>query len=101
MGVVKHLCFVLRCEAVKHVLGNRFSAVVFSFQFNDMNNAQIFSVIRAIDYDLPVIIVADNNEPLSSMSSIIHESFRLFRKPVDCREIEKAVCEAVQVKKDN
>ncbi len=88
-------------EAVKYVLKEMFDAVVFSLQSDDMNGIQIFSAIKAIDYKLPVIVVTDGNEPLSSVSSIIHESFRLFQKPVDCNEIEEAIREAVNVKADN
>ena len=66
-----------------------------------MNGIQIFSAIKAIDYKLPVIVVIDSNEPLSSVSSIIHESFRLFQKPVDYNEIEESVREAVSVKAEN
>jgi DNA-binding NtrC family response regulator len=88
-------------EAVKYVLKEMFDAIVFNLQSDDMNGTQIFSAIRAIDCKLPVIVVTDNNEPLSSVSSIIHESFRLFQKPVDCNEIEEAIREAVKVKADN
>jgi len=85
-------------EAVKYILKERFDAIVFNLQSNDINGTQIFSVIKTIDYKLPVIVVTDNNEPLSSVSSIIHESFRLFQKPVDRNEIEEAILEAVRVK---
>ena len=85
-------------EAVKYVLKGGFGAVVFSLQSEDLNGVQIFSAIKTIDYKLPVIVVTDNNMTLSSVSSIIHESFKLFQKPVDCNEIEQAVREAVQVK---
>lgn len=88
-------------EAVKHVLKERFGAIVFNLQSDDMNGTQIFSAIRAIDYKLPVIVVTDSNEPLSSVSSIIHESFRLFQKPVDCNEIEESIREALNVKANN
>ena len=88
-------------EAVKYVLKEMFDVIVFSLQSEDMNGIQIFSTIKAIDYKLPVIVVTDSNEPLSSVSSIIHESFRLFQKPVDCNEIEEAIREAVSVKADN
>ena len=84
-------------EAVKYVLKEGFGAVVFNLQSDDLNGVQIFSAIKTIDYKLPVIIVIDNNMTLSSVSSIIHESFKLFQKPVDCNEIEQAVREAVQV----
>ena len=85
-------------EAVKYVLKEEYGAVVFNLQSDDLNGVQIFSAIRTIDYKLPVIVVTDNNVALSSVSSIIYESFKLFQKPVDCNEIEEAVREAVQVK---
>jgi DNA-binding NtrC family response regulator len=88
-------------EAVKYVLKEKFDVMVFGLQSEDMNGIQIFSAIKAIDYKLPVIVVTDSDEPLSSVSSIIHESFRLFQKPVDCNEIEEAIREAVNVKADN
>jgi len=85
-------------EAVKYVLKEGFGAVIFNLQSDDLNGVQIFSVIKTIDYKLPVIIVTDSNVTLSSIASIIHESFKLFQKPVDCNEVEEAVREAVQVK---
>ncbi len=88
-------------EAVKYVLNEVFDVIVFCLQSDDTNGIQIFSAIRTIDYKLPVIVITDINEPLSSVSSIIHESFRLFQKPVDCNEIEEAIREAVKVKADN
>lgn len=88
-------------EAARCVLKERFSSIVLSLQSGDMNGTQIFSAIRTIDYTLPVIVVTDCNEPLSSLSSIIHESFRLFQKPVDCNEMEEAIREAVKVKADD
>ncbi len=88
-------------EAVKYVLKEKFNAIIFSLQSDDMNGIQIFSAIKAINYKLPVIVVTYSNDPLSSVSSIIHESFRLFQKPVDCNEIEEAIREAVNVKAGN
>lgn len=85
-------------EAVKYILEKGFDAVVFNLQSDDLYGMQIFSAIKTIDYKLPVIVVTDSNVTLSSVSSIIHESFRLFQKPVDCNEIEEAVREAAQVK---
>ena len=85
-------------EAVKYVLKEGFGAVVFSMQPEDLNGMQIFSAIKAIDNKLPIIIVTDGDVTLSSVSSIIHKSFRLFQKPVDCNEIAEAVCDAIQVK---
>ncbi len=43
------------------------------------------------------VIITGSNVSLSSVSSIIHESFRLFQKPVDCNEIEEAIREAVSL----
>ncbi len=85
-------------EAVKYVLKDGFGVVIFNLQPDDLNGVQIFSAIKTIDYNLPVIIVTDSGVTLSSVSSIIHESFKLFQKPADCNEIAEAVCEAVQVK---
>ncbi len=88
-------------EAVKYVLKDGFGVVIFNLQPDDLNGVQIFSAIKAIDYKLPVIIVIDGDVSLSSVSSIIHESFRLFQKPVGYNEIEEAVREAIQAKVDS
>ncbi len=85
-------------EALKYVLKEGFGAVVFNMQPEELNGVQIFSVIKTIDDKLPVIIVTDSNVTLSSVSSIIHKSFRLFQKPVDYNEIGEAVLDAIQVK---
>jgi DNA-binding NtrC family response regulator len=85
-------------EAVKYVLKEGFGAVVFNMQSDDLNGVQIFSSIKTIDYKLPVIIVTDGDVTLSSVSSIIHESFKLFQKPVGYNEIVEAVRDALHVK---
>jgi DNA-binding NtrC family response regulator len=85
-------------EAVKYVLKEEFGVVIFNLQPEDLNGVQIFSAIKTIDYKLPVIIVTDSDVTLSSVSSIIHESFKLFQKPVGYNELVEAVCDAVQVK---
>ncbi len=85
-------------EAVKYVLKEGLDVVIFNLQPDNLNGMQIFSAIKTIDYKLPVIIVTDGDVSLSSVSSIIHESFRLFQKPVGYIEIEEAVREAIQVK---
>ncbi len=88
-------------EAVRYVLKEEFGVVIFSLQSNDIDGVQIFLAIKAIDYRLPVIVVIDSNEPLSSVSSVIHESFRTFQKPVDCNEMEEIIREAVNVRTIN
>jgi two-component system, NtrC family, C4-dicarboxylate transport response regulator DctD len=85
-------------EAVKYVLKEAFGAVIFNMQLEDLNGVQIFSAIKAIDNKLPVIIVTDGDVTLSSVSSIIHESFKLFQKPVGYIEIVEAVREATNMK---
>ncbi len=85
-------------EAIKHVLNEKFAVVVFNMQPEDFNGVQIFSAIKAIDNKLPVIIVTDGNVTLSSVSSIIHESFKLLQKPVGYIDIVAAVREATQMK---
>ena len=85
-------------EAVKYVLKEEFSTVIFNLQLDDSNGVQIFSAIKTIDYKLPVIIVTDGDVTLSSVSSIIHESFKLLQKPVGYDELVETVRDAVQVK---
>ncbi len=84
-------------EAVKCVLNEKFAAIIFNMQPEDFNGVPILAAIKAIDYKLPVITVTDGDVTLSSVSSIIHESFQLFQKPVDCNVIVEAVCDAVQI----
>jgi DNA-binding NtrC family response regulator len=85
-------------EAVKYVLKEEFSTLIFNLQPDDSNGVQIFSAIKSIDYKLPVIIVTDGDVTLSSVSSIIHESFKLLQKPVGYDELVETVRDAVQVK---
>ena len=85
-------------ETVKYVLQEEFGVVIFNLQPEDLNGVQIFSAIKTIDYKLPVIIVTDGDVALSSVSSVIHESFKLFQKPIGYNEIVEAVRDAVQVK---
>jgi two-component system, NtrC family, C4-dicarboxylate transport response regulator DctD len=85
-------------EAVKYVLKEEFGTVIFNMQLEDLNGVQIFSAIKAIDNKLPVIVVTDGDVTLSSVSSIIHESFKLFQKPVGYIEIVEAVREATNMK---
>ncbi len=85
-------------EAMKYVLNEKFAAVVFNMQPEDLNGVQIFSTIKTIDSNLPVISVTDGNVTLSIVSSIIHESFKLFQRLVGYNEIVAAVREATQMK---
>ncbi len=85
-------------EAVKYVLKEDYGVVIFNLRPEDLNSVQIFSVLKTINYKLPVIVVTDSGVTLSSVSSIIHESFRLFQKPVGYNEIVETVCDAVHVK---
>jgi DNA-binding NtrC family response regulator len=50
-----------------------------------------------MNYKLPFIVVSGSKVPLSSVSSIIHESFRLFQKPVNYDEIVEAIHDAVMI----
>ncbi len=85
-------------EVVKYVLNHRFGAVVFCIEYEDTDCIQILSaIIREFDYKLPIIAVSGSNMPLSSVSSIAHESFRLFQKPVDFDEIVEAIREAIMI----
>ncbi len=68
------------CEAVKYVMKEGFGDVVFNLKPEDLNGVQIFSAKKTIDNKLPIIIITDGDVPLSSVSSIIHKSFRLFPK---------------------
>ncbi|MCP4252457.1 MAG: hypothetical protein GY775_03415 [Candidatus Scalindua sp.] len=67
---------------MKYVLKEGFGAVVLNLKPEDLNGVQIFSAIKTIDHRLPIIIITDGDVPLSSVSSIIHKSFRFFQKPV-------------------
>ncbi|MBO1223165.1 MAG: response regulator [Candidatus Scalindua sediminis] len=85
-------------EALKYVLKEKFDAIVFNLQPDNMISTLIFSAIRTIDKELPVIVITDSDESLSSVSSIIHETFRYFRKPVGYREIKEAINETIILK---
>jgi DNA-binding NtrC family response regulator len=85
-------------EAVKYVLKEEFGTVIFNLQPENLNGVQIFSAIKTIDYKLPVIIVTEGDVTLSSVSSVICESFKLIQKPVGYNEIVEAIRDAVQVK---
>ncbi len=61
----------------------------------------VFSTIRTIDKELPVIVVTDNAETLSSIASVIHDAFKHFQTPVDPKEIVGAIKEAINVKFDS
>ncbi len=76
-------------EALKYVLKEKFDAIVFNLQPDNMISSLVFSAIRTIDKELPVIVITDSEESLSSVSSIIHETFRYFRKPVGYKEIKE------------
>ncbi|MFQ5714088.1 MAG: response regulator [Candidatus Scalinduaceae bacterium] len=82
-------------EALKYVLKEKYDAIVLSLQPNSTISTLAFSAIRAVDKELPVIVVADSEESFSSVSSIIHEAFGYFRKPADCGEIKVAINEAI------
>ncbi len=90
-------------KALKKVLEEKFDVVVLHLQLHldNMISTLAFSAIRMIDRELPVIVVTDNAETLSSMASVIHEAFKHFHTPVDPKEIVGAIKEAVNVKFDS
>lgn len=90
-------------EALKKVLEEKFDVIVLHLQL-DLDNTLstlAFSAIRMVDRELPVIIVTDNAETLSSIVPVIHEAFKHFQTPVDPKEIVGAVKEAINVKFDS
>jgi DNA-binding NtrC family response regulator len=85
-------------EAVKYLLNHRFGVVAFCLESEDMDCVQILvAIIRDMNYKLPFIVVSGREVPLSSVSFIIRDSFRLFQKPVDCDEIVEAIHDAVMI----
>ena len=90
-------------KALKKVLEEKFDVVVLHLQLHldNMISTLAFSAIRMIDRELPVIVVTDNAETLSSMASVIHEAFKHFQAPVNPKEIVGAIKEAVNVKFDS
>ena len=90
-------------KALKKVLEEKFDVVVLHLQLHldNMISTLAFSAIRMIDRELPVIVVTDNAETLSSMASVIHEAFKHFQTPVNPKEIVGAIKEAVNVKFDS
>jgi len=95
-------------EGLKYVIKEKFNAIVFSLQSDNMKciftpdfsyGIQILSAIKAIDGKLPVIVVTDSNELHLLLSKRFSDCF--IQKPVDCNEIEEALCGAVNVKADN
>jgi DNA-binding NtrC family response regulator len=82
-------------EALKYVLKEKFDAIVLSLQPSNMISTLAFSAIRTIDKELPVIVITDSEDSLSSVSSVIHEAYGYFRKPADCGEIKTAINEAI------
>ena len=88
-------------EALKYVLKEKFDAIVFNLQPDNMISTLVFSAIRTIDKELPVIVITESDESLSSVSSIIHETFRYFRKPVGYKEIKEAINETIILKLNN
>ena len=88
-------------EALKYVLKEKFDAIVFNLQPDNMISTLVFSAIRTIDKELPVIVITDSDESLSSVSSIIHETFRYFRKPIGYKEIKAAINETIILKLNN
>ncbi len=90
-------------EALKKVLEEKFDVIVLHLQL-DLDNTLstlAFSAIRMVDRELPVIIVTDNAETLSSIVPVIHEAFKHFQTPVDPKEIVGAIKEAIKVKFDS
>lgn len=85
-------------EALKKVVKEKFDALIFNFTSEDVNSIQVFSAIRELDKKLPVIIVVNKDESLSSASTIIHEAFRYFKKPTDCEEIKEAINDIIKMK---
>jgi two-component system response regulator HydG len=90
-------------EALKKVLEEKFDVIVLHLQLDldSTLSTLAFSAIRMVDRELPVIIVTDNAETLSSIVPVIHEAFKHFQTPVDPKEIVGAIKEAIKVKLDS
>ncbi len=88
-------------EAVKKVLEEKFDVVVLHLQPDNMLITLTFSAIRTADRELPIIVVTDNAETLSSIAPVIHDAFKHFQTPVDPKEIVGAIKEAIKVKFDS
>ncbi len=88
-------------EAVKKVLEEKFDVVVLHLQLDNILSTLTFSAIRMADRKLPIIVVTDNAETLSSIAPVIHEAFKHFHTPVDPKEIVGAIKEAIKVKFDS
>jgi DNA-binding NtrC family response regulator len=88
-------------EALKKVLEENFAVVVLHLQLDNMLSTLAFSAIRMVDKELPIIVVIDSEESLSSIASVIHEAFKHFQTPVDPKEIVGAIKEAINVKFDS
>lgn len=88
-------------EVLQYILKEKYDAAILNLQTKNVDSTQVFSAIKMIDNKLQIIIVADNEEPLSSVSSIIYEAFRYFRKPVDYKEIKDTIHKAVLIKSKN
>ncbi|MEE9604326.1 MAG: response regulator [Candidatus Scalindua sp.] len=90
-------------EALKKVLEEKFDVIVLHLQL-DLDNTLstlAFSAIRMVDRELPVIVITDNAETLSSIAPVVHEAFKHFHTPVDPKEIVGAIKEAINVKFDS
>jgi DNA-binding NtrC family response regulator len=85
-------------EALKKVLEEKFDVVVLHLQLDNMLSTLTFSSIRMADRELPIIVVTDNAETLSSIAPVIHDAFKHFQTPVDPKEIVGAIKEAINVK---
>ncbi len=88
-------------EVLKKVLEEKFDVVVLHLQLDNMLSTLTFSAIRMADRELPIIVVTDNAETLSSIASVIHDAFKHFQTPVDLKEIVGAIKEAINVKFDS
>ncbi len=88
-------------EVLKCVCSEKFDAVIFNFGFDDVDSTQAFFAMRVVDKELPVIVISNENDTLSSVAPVIHEAYRYYSMPVDLKEINEAVNEAIDARADS
>jgi PAS domain S-box-containing protein len=78
-------------DAVVALGRGKFEAVVSDLQMPDLDGLGLLRKVRAVDLDLPVILVTGQPDVATAAEAIEHGAFRYLTKPVDAKGLERVV----------
>lgn len=84
-------------EAVEQLKAHRYDAVVSDVAMPDLDGIGVLRAVRAMDLDVPVILVTGNPSVRTAAQAVEHGALRYLTKPVEVDELVASVDNAVHL----